>query len=63
MIDPVGNYVIVGKQLRKRYLPGWWPTEGEIKLFNPGGVAVTRYRSRGNTIPSPWSTNTGTDVA
>jgi RNA-directed DNA polymerase len=35
------------KQLRRRYLPGWWPTEGEVKLFNPAGVAV---REREMTI-------------
>jgi len=51
------------KQLRRRYLPGWWPTEGEVMLFNPAGVAVTRYRFRGNTIPSPWSTSTERTVA
>jgi RNA-directed DNA polymerase len=42
------------KQLRRRYLPGWRPTEGEITLFNPGTMAVTRYRYRGAQIPSPW---------
>ena len=43
------------EELRRRYLPGWWPTEGEASLFNPGGVAVRRYRYRGTRIPSPWS--------
>lgn len=42
------------KQLRRRYLPGWRPTEGEVSLFNPCTVAVTRYRYRGAQIPSPW---------
>ena len=41
------------KQLRRRSLPRWWPTEGEVTLFNPGGVPVTRYRFRGTRIPSP----------
>jgi RNA-directed DNA polymerase len=50
------------KQLRRRYLSRWWPTEGEVKLFNPAGVAVTRYRFRGNSIASPWSISTGTVV-
>ncbi len=40
--------------LRRRYLPRWWPTEGEVVLFNPGAVGVTRYRYRANRIPSPW---------
>ena len=43
------------KQLRRRYLPGWWPTHGKVVLFNPGAVTVTRYRYRGQNIPSPWS--------
>jgi RNA-directed DNA polymerase len=43
------------KQLRRRYLMGWWPRQGQVELFNPGGVTVTRYRYRGNRIPSPWS--------
>ena len=43
------------KQLRRRYLPRWWPTEGEVMLFNPGAVPVTRYRYRGARIPSPWA--------
>lgn len=42
------------KELRRRYLPGWWPTEGEVRLFNPGGVAVRRYRYRAARISSPW---------
>ncbi len=42
-------------QLRRRSLPGWWPTEGEVTLFNPSGVAVTRYHYRGGRIPSPWA--------
>jgi RNA-directed DNA polymerase len=28
--------------LRRRHLPGWSPTDGEVTLFNPGGVPVTR---------------------
>ena len=41
------------KWLRRRYLPGWWPTDGEVTLVNPGAVVVSRYRYRG-PIPSPW---------
>ncbi len=43
------------KSLRRRYLPGWRPTEGEVTLFNPCTMAVTRYRYRGAQIPSPWA--------
>jgi RNA-directed DNA polymerase len=42
------------RQLRRRSLPGWWPMEGEVTLFNPGAVAVSRYRTRGGRIPLPW---------
>jgi RNA-directed DNA polymerase len=42
------------KELRRRHLPGWWPTDGEVTLFNPAKVAITRYRFRGAAIPSPW---------
>jgi RNA-directed DNA polymerase len=44
------------KQLRRLYLPGWWPTDGETILFDPATVAVTRHRYRGSKIPTPWST-------
>ena len=47
------------KQLRRRYLPGWWPTEGEVSLFDPSAVTVSRYRYRGTRIPSPWAEQTG----
>jgi RNA-directed DNA polymerase len=43
------------KQLRRRYLPGWWPTDGEVELFNPARVRIVRYRYRGDRIPSPWT--------
>ncbi len=46
------------KQLRRRHLPGWWPTEGEVRLFDPGAVTTTRYRYRGTAIPSPWASAT-----
>src|SRR5829696_3791262 len=42
------------KWIRRRYLPGWWPTDGDLTLFDPGKVTVSRYRYRGR-IPSPWS--------
>jgi RNA-directed DNA polymerase len=40
--------------LRRHLLPGWWPTHEDIELFNPGSVAVSRYRYRGAKIPVPW---------
>ena len=46
------------KQLRRRHLPGWWPTECEVRLFNPGAGATTRHRYRGAAIPSPWTSAT-----
>jgi RNA-directed DNA polymerase len=35
------------KWIRRRYLPGWWPTDGDVALFDPAKIAVTRYRHRG----------------
>jgi len=46
------------KQLRRRYLSDWWPTEGVRTLFDPSAVPVTRYRYRGDRIPLPWATQT-----
>jgi Group II intron, maturase-specific domain len=40
--------------LKRHYLPGWWPTHGDTTLLNPAGVAVTRYRYRGQRIATPW---------
>jgi len=40
--------------LRRRYLPGWWPTAETVSLYNPAGVKTTRYRYRGSKIPTPW---------
>ncbi|HLX87173.1 MAG TPA: group II intron reverse transcriptase/maturase, partial [Acidimicrobiales bacterium] len=44
------------KWLRRRYLPGWWPTDGNVTLFDPMTVAVTRYRYRAHNIATPWAT-------
>jgi hypothetical protein len=43
------------KWLLRRYLPRWWPTDGEVVLFDIGKVTVTRDRYRGHRIPTPWS--------
>ena len=42
-------------QLRRRYLPGWRPTEGTVTMFRPNEVAVSRYLYRGARIASPWA--------
>jgi RNA-directed DNA polymerase len=43
------------KNLRRQYCGGgWWPADGQVKLFNPGAVRTTRYRYRGAAIPTPW---------
>jgi RNA-directed DNA polymerase len=48
---------VTWKRLRRLYCGGgWWPADGEVKLFNPAAVRTTRYRFRGNSIPSPWPT-------
>jgi RNA-directed DNA polymerase len=43
------------KQLRRRYLPGWWPTDASVVLANPEKVTIIRYRYRGAAIPTPWT--------
>ncbi len=44
------------KWLHRHYLPGWRPAEGKVTLFDPKKVTITRYRYRGASIPTPWST-------
>jgi RNA-directed DNA polymerase len=43
------------KELRRRYLPGWWPAQGTVRMVNPSAVAIVRYRYRGAKIPTPWT--------
>jgi RNA-directed DNA polymerase len=44
------------KDLRRQYCGGgWWPSDGEVRLFNPGAVKTTRYRYRGAAIANPWT--------
>ncbi len=47
------------KWLRRRYLPRWRPTEGEVTLFNPAKVTDRRYRYRADRIPTPRATVEG----
>ena len=42
------------KWLRRRHLPRWRPTDGEVSLFNPASVPITRYYYRGTKIATPW---------
>jgi RNA-directed DNA polymerase len=49
--------------LRRRYLPGWRPTEDGVTLFDCRAVVVSRYRYRGGRIPSPWPSDTTGAVA
>ncbi len=44
------------KKLRRRHLPRWWPTDGEVELLDPAAVPVRYYHYRGSTIPTPWPT-------
>ncbi len=47
------------KRLRRRYLPGWWPTEGDTTMFDPNAVAITYARYRGQiTDTTPWAAGT-----
>src|SRR5258708_1035414 len=48
------------KQLRRRYCHGgWWPSDGEVALFNPPRMRTTRYRYRGAAIPAPGASRPG----
>jgi RNA-directed DNA polymerase len=40
-----GNGLLAAwKDIRRRYCDGgWWPHDGEVKLYNPGRVHTTRY--------------------
>jgi RNA-directed DNA polymerase len=48
--------------LRRRYLPGWRPTDDGMTMFNPTTIPITRYRYRGMHIPTPW-TRVGEELA
>jgi RNA-directed DNA polymerase len=39
---------------RKNTSNGWWPSTGEVTLFNPAAVKIVYYSYRGTKIPSPW---------
>ena len=47
------------KDVRRRFTTPagqWLPvTAGEIELKRISAIPVTRYRYRGNTIPTPWT--------
>jgi RNA-directed DNA polymerase len=44
--------------LLRGYLPGWRPTEGNVTLFQPQAVTVSRYRYRANNIATSWASRT-----
>jgi RNA-directed DNA polymerase len=50
------------KTLRRRYLPGWQPTERGETMFRPTKVTVSRYRYRGRAIPTPWTTTAASET-
>lgn len=44
------------KQLRRRFCDeGWRFAQNGVVFTGAASVAVTRYRYRGNTIPTPWT--------
>ncbi len=43
----------------RRYAPGWHIASQGRELFRAQQVPVTRYRYRGNRIPTPWGMPTG----
>lgn len=46
------------RTLVRRHLPDWEVADDGIELFRPHAVAIERYRYRGNTIPTPWTSET-----
>jgi RNA-directed DNA polymerase len=38
-----------------RHLPNWEMRDGQMEMFRPQKVSITRYRYRGARIPTPWS--------
>ncbi|MGO9903265.1 MAG: group II intron maturase-specific domain-containing protein [Solirubrobacteraceae bacterium] len=45
-------------ELRRRHLPNWEISDGQVTLFRPRTVPVIRHRYRGDRIPTPWTTST-----
>jgi RNA-directed DNA polymerase len=44
------------KELRRRFCDqGWRFAWNGVRLTGASSVAVTRYRYRGSTIPTPWT--------
>lgn len=43
--------------IRHRFIPNWEIVDGEVSLFRPRAIAVTRYRYRGARIPTPWASS------
>jgi RNA-directed DNA polymerase len=41
--------------ISRRYLPGWEIRDGRVEMFRPQAETVSRYRYRGNLIPTPWT--------
>lgn len=49
------------RKIHRRYLTGYpahRPAENGTVLYNPQEIAIERYRYRGYTIPTPWTTST-----
>jgi len=46
------------KELRRRFCDhGWRIAHDGVVFTGASSVAVTRYRYRGSTIPTPWTPN------
>ena len=41
--------------LRRRHLPNWEISDGNVEMFRPRAIAIERYRYRGTKIPTPWA--------
>jgi RNA-directed DNA polymerase len=48
------------KTLRRRIMPNWKIAAGPTELYNAASTPVTRYRYRGQHIPTPWTQSLST---
>jgi RNA-directed DNA polymerase len=46
--------------VQRHYRNGWWPEAGDVALFKPASMTITRHRYRGNRIPTRWTHTTRT---
>ena len=43
------------RTMLRRHTPNWAIRDGNVEMYRPSSVRITRYRYRGNRIPTPWA--------